>query len=55
MITLTKKEIKVLISLIDMFQFDGAKWGIDDIWLDNLKKKLTAQVKKARRQYVSIF
>ena len=37
---LTKKEIKVLISLIDRQQFDGAEWTFEGIKLNNLKKKL---------------
>ena len=37
---LTKKEIKVIISLIDGQQFDGAEWIFEGIRLDDLKKKL---------------
>jgi hypothetical protein len=39
---LTNKETKVLISLINMFQFDGAEWALEGIWLTKLKNKLNA-------------
>ena len=37
---MSKKEIEVLIGLIDDFQCDGAEWTINNINLRNLKKKL---------------
>ncbi len=42
---LNKKETNTLIALIDSEQFDGAKWAINDIWLDDLKKKLSQEIK----------
>lgn len=39
-INLTKKEKKVLISLINMQQFDGSKYTFEGILLDELKGKL---------------
>ncbi len=37
---LTKEEIKVIIGLIDDYQFDGCAWGSNGIWLNDIKKKL---------------
>ena len=37
---LSKKEIKVIISLIDGQQFDGAEWEFEGIFLTELKNKL---------------
>lgn len=41
---LTKEEIKVIISLIDTQQFDGAEWEIDGISLNKLKNKLRKNI-----------
>lgn len=38
--SLSNLEIKVIISLIDSYQFDGAEWGINGIKLNDLKAKL---------------
>lgn len=37
---LSKKEIEVMISLIDGYQFDGAQWELEGVSLDKLKNKL---------------
>lgn len=37
---LTNKEIRVIISLIDSQQFDGARWTINGVDLTEFKKKL---------------
>lgn len=36
----TKKELDVLVSLIDGYQFDGAEWSLNDVHLNTLKKKI---------------
>lgn len=41
---MSKEEIKVIISLIYMFQFDGASWSIDGIKLNDLAKKLKNEI-----------
>lgn len=46
---LTIKEIKVLISLINSEQFDGAEWYLNGISLTKLKNKLNAQIKTIHR------
>ena len=43
---LNKQEIKVLISLIDIFQFDGAEWTLEKIKLNKLKEKLLTHKKE---------
>lgn len=40
MLVLTEDEIKVIISLIIMFQADGAQWSLEGVNLTQLKKKL---------------
>lgn len=42
---MTKKETEVIISLIDMFQFDSADWTLEGINLGELKKKLLEGIK----------
>ncbi len=37
---LTKKEIEVIVSLINMQQFDGAEWEFEGVSLTKLKNKL---------------
>ena len=36
----TKNELNCFISLIDVYQFDGAEYTIDDVNLNKLKKKI---------------
>ena len=38
---LTKKEIEVIVNLINMQQFDGAEWEFENISLTELKNKLS--------------
>ena len=37
---LTKREKEVIVSLINMQQFDGAEWTFEGILLNKLKNKL---------------
>jgi len=50
---LTKAEIKVIISLIDSYQFDGAWWtfgeGKNKVHLNTLKRKLKDEYSKLNR------
>lgn len=42
----SRAEIKVIISLINMFQDDGAVWTINNVKLNDLKQKLKKGTKK---------
>ena len=52
---MNKKELKVIISLINMFQFDGASWTVDGIKLNDLSKKLKNEIESQPDKLGSYF
>ena len=52
---LTKKEIEVIINLIDGQQFDGGQWSFEGISLTKLRKKLYTQIKASKKSNLPIY
>lgn len=45
-----EKELSVILSLINMYQFDGCEYTIDKINLKELKEKIKCCVRNAKNQ-----